>query len=242
MRPVEEAGALWSYDPAEARWTRISPANSTSPCPAGRSYHCITSDGSNKIYVHAGCPESGRLADLWAFDVVSRTWSELPTAPGPARGGASIAYLNNKIYRMNGFDGKSEQGGALDIFDIHKGMWSTVEYKPDGVSGPQARSVATLLPVTLSGKHHLVTFFGETDPSSLGHAGAGKMLSDCWAWDLQDARWAKIDCGSDDVPEARGWFDADVIKPEGGNDSVVVHGGLNEENKRLGDVWVLEFA
>jgi hypothetical protein len=29
-----------------------------------------------------------------------------------------------------------------------------------------------------------VTIFGERNPSSLGHAGAGKMFGDVWAYDI----------------------------------------------------------
>lgn len=34
---------------------------------------------------------------------------------------------------------------------------------------------------------------------------------------------------------ARGWFDADVVRDLAEN-MIVVHGGLDESNKRLGDV------
>ncbi|SPO07033.1 probable kelch repeat-containing proteins [Cephalotrichum gorgonifer] len=238
MRPIEESGALWRYDVGSAKWSLVKPADSAAPYPAGRSYHCVTSDGKNKVFVHSGCPESGRLSDLWVFDVKARTWSELPSAPAPARGGASVAYLEEKVYRINGFDGNTEQGGALDVFDISASSWSTISYTPDGVQGPEARSVSTLLPVVVRGKGYLVTMFGERDPSSLGHAGAGKMLSDAWAWDVEQGGWQKIAAAGDATPEPRGWFDADVVED---GDAILVHGGLNEDNKRLGDVWKLDF-
>jgi hypothetical protein len=43
------------------------------------------------------------------------------------------------------------------------------------------------------------------------------------------------------VPVARGWFGADVVTDGDGEQAVVVHGGLAEDNSRLGDVWKLEF-
>ncbi|KAM5353422.1 hypothetical protein ACJ41O_000072 [Fusarium nematophilum] len=241
MRPLEENGALWRYEVPNAQWTVIKPSDPSAPFPAGRSYHCVTSDGSNNIYVHSGCPEQDRLSDLWVFDITKKAWAELAPAPAPARGGASIALSSGKLYRINGFDGKTEQGGSLDIFDITAGCWSTTPYKPDGTNGPESRSVSTLLPITVQGKVYLVTMFGERDPSSLGHAGAGKMLADVWAFDVEQGTWQKVETG-DETPVARGWFDADVAKDEAGNDTVVVHGGLDEENKRLGDVWQLGFS
>jgi hypothetical protein len=143
---------------------------------------------------------------------------------------------------MNGFDGKTEQGGALDIFDIATNEWKTITFPANSVSGPEARSVAALLAVTISGRESLVTLFGERDPSSLGHAGAGKMLGDVWAFDVQDEKWSEISVseGESAKPAARGWFDADVVDLDGGRSGIVVHGGLAESNERLGDVWVLE--
>ncbi|KAM0548452.1 hypothetical protein ACHAPJ_009938 [Fusarium lateritium] len=241
MKPVEEKGALWRYKVSENEWDLIEPADSSASFPAGRSYHCITSDGAGQIYLHSGCPEQDRLGDLWVFNLDKRTWTELPSAPAPARGGSSIAFLNGKLYRMNGFDGKTEQGGSLDVYNIEAGEWSTIQYKPDGSDGPEARSVATLLPVSVKDKTYLITVFGERDPSALGHAGAGKMLSDAWAFDVEGGIWQKIET-ADEAPAPRGWFDADVAQNEAGDDIVVVHGGLGEDNQRLGDVWVLGFT
>ncbi|PKS12558.1 hypothetical protein jhhlp_000766 [Lomentospora prolificans] len=241
MRPIEENGAIWCYKVANSRWELIKPSDASAPFPKGRSYHCTASDGVDSIFIHSGCPETGRLGDLWSFSISDKAWKELPSAPGPSRGGASIAFNNRKIYRINGFDGKTEQGGSVDVFDLGTSSWSSITYKPDGVNGPEARSVSTLVPVTVQDKVYLVTMFGERDPSALGHAGAGKMLSDVWAFDVEQSVWRKLEVRGD-RPDARGWFDADVAKDEMGNDVIVIHGGLAEDNKRLGDVWKMTFS
>jgi len=85
-----------------------------------------------------------------------------------------------------------------------------------------------------------VTLFGESDPSSLGHMGAGKMLSDAWAFSLEDASWSLISAQSAERPNGRGWFGADTVEIDG-REAVVVVGGLGEANERLGDVWLLTF-
>jgi hypothetical protein len=66
---------------------------------------------------------------------------------------------------MNGFDGNVEQGGALDIYNIEATSWSTIPYIPDGIQGPEAR---TLLSSSIQDKSYLLNMFGERDPSSLG--------------------------------------------------------------------------
>ncbi|RAL10661.1 Kelch repeat protein [Aspergillus homomorphus CBS 101889] len=240
LEPIEESGAFWVFDPTNNTWTQLCPANPESPFPAGRSYHTLTNNGTDTIYLHAGCPPTGRLRDLWAFDIATRQWRECAPAPPPERGGASIAYAEGKVYRMNGFDGTREQGGAMDVYDPVADAWSTVSYSADGMSGPTPRSVGCLLAVKVAGRPCLVTVFGEHDPSSLGHQGAGKMLGDMWVFDIELQRWAQVEVEGES-PAPRGWFDADVVVSGEGRSSIVVHGGLSESNERLDDVWRLEF-
>jgi len=236
MAPIEEAG-VWEYDPSSTSWRLLDPSDRSAPCPPARSYHCMTTDGATSVFLHAGCPESGRLSDLWCFNVQEKKWTQLADAPKPDRGGTSICFLEGCLYRMNGFDGKTEQGGNLDVYDIKADSWSSKGFSADGKSGPEARSVAALLPVNVQGKQMLVTMFGEHDPSSLGHAGAGNMLDNWWLYDIEENKWSKGESGSTSTPTPRGWFDAAAVDKS----QIVVAGGLSETNERLKDVWVLSF-
>ncbi|KAI6789098.1 galactose oxidase [Hortaea werneckii] len=238
MAPIEEAGSLWEFEPGTDTWTSMKPSGG--PWPPARSYHTMTSDGGDTIYLHAGCPEKGRLSDLWSFNLSTREWRELAQAPDPPRGGPSIAFANGKLYRMNGFDGKTEQGGAIDVYDPAQNSWDSIDFQPDGKQGPGARSVAALLPVSMAGDISLVTLFGESDPSSLGHQGAGKMLSDVWVYSLGDKKWSQVAVDGTELPAGRGWFDADVVQANG-RDKIVVASGLGESNDRLDDAWLLSF-
>ncbi|KAK5721947.1 hypothetical protein LTR15_006541 [Elasticomyces elasticus] len=241
--PVDEQGVLWVFDTVESIWGLECPGTAK-VYPEARSYHAMTSDGKNTLYIHAGCPEKDRLSDLWAYDVHKQEWEQLASAPEPSRGGPSIAYAGGKLWRMNGFDGKQEVGGSVDVYDPKSNAWTSIPFDADGRLGPGARSVGALLPVNISGGTHLITFFGESDPSSLGHQGAGKMLSDVWAYDITTGTWEQIVAeveGGKAPPAARGWFDADVIETSTG-EAVAVSGGLGEQNERLGDTWLLTFA
>jgi hypothetical protein len=238
MTPIDEQGALWMFEPSSSTWTQISPTNPKDLHPEARSYHCMTSD-STHIYVHAGCSASGRLADLWAFNVADRKWKQLAPAPGPPRGGASIAYVGDrKLVRMNGFDGTTEVGGSIDIYDCSTNEWTSMAFEPNGKSGPGARSVATLLPVQTMKGTSIITLFGESDPSSLGHQGAGKMLDDIRAFSLHDSTWEQVKPQAVEAPKPRGWFDAAVVSI-GGKEGIVVVGGPDESNERLDDVWLV---
>ena len=248
MTCLESKGSIDVFDTTNRSWLVISPAQESvsDPCPEDRSYHSMTSDGDHTIYLHAGCPAEGRLNDLWAFNTSTRKWKQLAAAPGGGRGGTSLAFSpSGKLFRINGFDGKTEQGGAVDVYDLVQDKWFSIEYRPDGVHGPEARSVSAFVPIkTSAGRELLVTMFGEGAPSDLGHAGAGRMFADVWAWDVSAQHWHRVEFEEQGPsPLPRGWFDADVWKSADGNgDRVVVHGGLHDDNRRLDDVWTLQIV
>ena len=222
MQPLEENGRIWVYDIKLSSWTFLDPVKG-SAYPAARSYHASAatsnprksdqdhngnpaksddSDVHGTIFVHGGCPASGRVADVWAFDTQARTWSQYPDAPGPARGGPSLTFTQNRLYRFGGFDGKTELG-ELDYLDVSvsgsndgsgsaelaiiptSGKWETVT-SPAGAKTPGDRSVAGLQPITTGqGRNFLLLFLGEGNPSSLGHEGAGKFYNDVWSYQLR---------------------------------------------------------
>jgi hypothetical protein len=236
MTPLAESSpsSIWSLPKNSTSWTAISPP-ATSPYPEPRSYHSLTSDTRDAVFVHAGCPSSGRLSDLWAFQPSSNRWIQLADGPGPPRGGTSIAFCSesDKMYRFGGFDGQNEIGGSLDVYDPERNCWAEKRFEADGIEGPRARSVSALLAVTVSSRPFLLVLFGEGEPSDKGHAGAGRMFGDIWAWDVKGESWLEVEADGDDEPAARGWFAAGVL----GDGDVVVHGGLGENNERFGDLW-----
>ena len=222
MQPLEENGRVWVYDTRLNSWNFLDPVKG-SPFPAARSYHASAATnhprGSEQdytenpvespdlviygtIFVHGGCPASGRVADVWAFDLAVRLWSRLPDAPGSARGGPNLTFAQNRLYRFGGFDGKNELGG-LDYLDLSTssfndkggkgglavipftGKWETVNTQAEAMT-PGDRSVAGLQPITTGhGRNYLVLFLGEGDPSSLGHEGAGRFYDDVWCYQLR---------------------------------------------------------
>ena len=236
------------------------------------------------MFIHGGCPASGRNADVWGFDVAARTWSRYSDAPGPARGGPSLCFAQDRLYRFGGFDGQKELGGLQCLHFVvatyndkggkgeiritpRTGQWETVE-APEGTHVPGDRSVAGFHPVTTGqGRHYLLLFLGERLPSASGHDGAGKFWSDVWSFQLKpegmtaasfkdatrwlvgaktaEGSWARVDVpessmteGNKDHPGPRGWFASSQgqdLDPA----SVVLWGGVQEDNQRAGDGWIL---
>ncbi|VUC27514.1 unnamed protein product [Clonostachys rosea] len=166
------------------------------------------SDGYGTFFVHGGSlANEDRTNDLWAFDVHSRTWTELPAAPGPTRSGAAICISKSRLFRFGGYDGENEIGGQLDFlqlevetFDdrasrgevsIHaRGKWQSIYQDQTQESShaipnepvqawPAPRSAASLHALTIGGgREFLVLAMGEADTDA--DAGSGKFLSDIW--------------------------------------------------------------
>ena len=240
-------------------------------------------DDHGTIFIHAGFTAEGPKADLWSFDVASRTWSQLPDAPGLPRGGAGLVFTQDRLYRFGGCDDKEEIGGYVDVLHLavstfddkggkgelaltpRTGEWHSFQV-PHGDS-PGGRSVAGLQPVTTGqGRNYLVLFLGEKQPSSSFET-AGKFWDDVWSYQIkpdgmtaasfkdatrylfgakdQEGMWARVGVpegsksqGIVQGPGGRGWF-ASSQGQDLGAGSIVLWGGLKEDNTRAGDGWIL---
>ena len=196
MAPIEERGAVWELDPSTMTWTLLSPSDPSKPFPPARSYHCSTSNNDDTYSSTLAVQSRDALEIFGLFNHPAVRGYNFPMHLG--RRGVEPPWLSMTahIYRMNGFDGKTELGGSLDIYDLASNAWSTKTYAADGISGPTPRSVSAVLTVIVGGRPLLMTLFGERDPSSLGHQGAGKMLGDIWAYDLTSDIWSEVDTKS----------------------------------------------
>ncbi|KAJ7491855.1 kelch repeat protein [Mycena galericulata] len=255
---------LWTYGLESGQWEKH--ATSATSEVEDRSYHamCIAADS---LYLHAGCPATGRLGTLHSISLGSSisapTWAPLSAGPGPGRGGTVLAPITIPgstplLVRYGGFAGY-ELGGSLDYFSPVSGTWGSVAMpgKEEEAGHPMARSVHALVPVSppiaLPDSGHLVgvMLFGERGPAPdhLGHLGAGQFHNDAWALICKPSAVSdtnehgfvftelKQEGKDGGVPEARGWFAADWEQGDQGG-RVVVQGGLHDANTRLGDVWL----
>lgn len=249
---LDEHGAVQVFDTEERTWSTLKPEG-TFPC--ARSYHCATA-ADGKFIIHAGCGNTeagesatcgtkGRLWDAWSFDVALSQWTRLADSPEPARGGTSITNVNNQVYRFGGFSGVAEVGGAVDSLKLGEAKWETKVFgATEGLGrsdegelksedGPGPRSVAGLHGVG----NAVISLYGEGKPSPTGgHDAAGNFWDDVWRYDVGAKTWSEVKVAGE-KPSPRGWFASDAS-----GDRVVVWGGLNAQNERMGDGWVLQFV
>lgn len=124
---------------------------------------------------------------------------------------------------------------------------------------PSARSVAGFVglptPQPFSSSKSIVAllFLGEKECTapSVGHDGAGVFYEDVWALTVdgngeQEGSWEWVEASvkGGEKPEGLGWFGSGWWEGNGEGDKggAVLVGGLQGENERRGDVWVLRVA
>ncbi|BGP32162.1 hypothetical protein JCM10296v2_003942 [Rhodotorula toruloides] len=248
---TSDSNSIWKFDTREERWEVVETAGER---PEGRSYHTMCAMGDT-LYLHAGCPSTGRLSTLHSLSLSTLSWSSLPSAPEPGRGGTVLAALpgGKFLARFGGFAGY--ELGGLDVFDVQAKEWTSVEAGVEGGGeGPPKRSVHAFVGLGEeldladgSGKKVVALMaMGEREaaPKELGHDGAGFFHSDSYALlshpstssSLPDFSWLPL-TPTGPSPPPRGWL-ASSLSPSG--HGLILHGGLDERNKRLGDAWVLE--
>jgi N-acetylneuraminic acid mutarotase len=212
---------LYSYDVIENKWSKIE---AKGDIPEMRSYHCMTSSKSH-LYLFGGCGVEGRLNDFSSFNITTNEWKRLASSEISPRGGSAIVYTpNNKIALFGGYNGSSELDDFY-IYDINDNKWVKKELAPN----PPKRSVHGMCNIS---DNAIAVACGERDPSDLGHDGAGKFLNDVWSYNYMLDKWSEIE--TRDKPESRGWF-----QMASWNNKIVLNGGLDENNQRLGDIHVL---
>lgn len=224
----KELNELYSFDTNSNKWTLISSGDTG---PPDRSYHSTTAD-DKRVYVFGGCGVTGRLNDLWAYDVVEKIWVKflVPGENCKPRGGPGLAVAQGKIWIVYGFSGVELDD--VHCFDPVDEKWVEVETRGEK---PSARSVFSTVGI---GKHIFV-YGGEVDPSDLGHLGAGKFSSDFYMLDTETGVWTKLDDQSnsgDDHPGPRGWC-AFAPGNQNGQLGLLVYGGNSPSNDRLDDIF-----
>jgi N-acetylneuraminic acid mutarotase len=153
----------WSLDPATGSWTDLSPAPETRPLK--RCLHEALWDAEGqRMLLYGGC-SSGLgpcpQGDLWAFDPVARTWTDLTPAESPAPR-SNPALVRDEASRVIWLvDGLTEAGYIADLWELDLGEdtphWSDI---PQDASVPEAR--ASHDATALGGNVYLFGGFGNS--------------------------------------------------------------------------------
>jgi hypothetical protein len=175
----DESGFLndtWCYDPVENVWEQHNTVGSPPP----RLGHVMVYDPvQDRVVLFGGEGELGEiLNDMWAYDVLSKTWSLLqPVGVVPsARQEAAVAYDPDN-QQMILFGGKTDAG--LDdetwAFDLVTNLWE----KKAPPASPSARSGHTLAYDSFN--HQAILFGGDTSAGRSDETWAYAVFNDTWS-------------------------------------------------------------
>ncbi|KAL9620950.1 MAG: hypothetical protein Q9160_004603 [Pyrenula sp. 1 TL-2023] len=236
----------WVFYLDQGRWSRL--ADAPAPSRGGTSI-CITQDRLYRFGGFDGKNEIGGQLD----------YMDLPTTPGAPNATSTTPEALQK---------------SSPPTEWHSTSFSLPadQEKPTSPPStiPAARSLAALHAIaTGQGRHYLLLALGEGDPSTIGHAGAGKFHQDIWAYALpapamsaagiKDAirarvpglgsevgQWAKVEIKELEVgaeeTEGGTWTGRGWFGSAVVDKGFAIWGGLDEKNERLGDGWLLSLS
>lgn len=225
MGEGDDLNDLWSFDEATSSWSLVEVKGDTKP--AARSYHANAIHGHH-LYVFGGCSNHSRLNDLWRFDFLSHSWQLLDggSENGPTIRGGPLLFTSasgDHVFVSCGFCGH-------ELNDTWKFDLASRRYTRLTDAVIPGRSVAT---VARLGNTVLV-FGGERDPGTEGHKGAGLMRDDVFSFDETKGTFTLLQCEGEEKPCPRGWMEWAPVDDK----TLLLVGGLSEDNKRLNDSYL----
>lgn len=159
--------ALYRYDPARDRWTRLPDA------PAGRAAMAAAVIG-DRLIVAGGALDEVPVSDVVAFDFRTERWSRLPKMPD-RREHVGAAALGDQLYVLGGRTGRRWAVEAATRYDAGAGSWTRLPPLPVG-SGGLAVVAANGRVIALGG----------------GNDGAGTVTGAVQQWIPGDDRWTRL--------------------------------------------------
>lgn len=187
---IDEQSSLWLFNPERKSWDLLKPSDAQN-APGPRQHAKLFANEAS-IVLYGGIDSSGdHASDLWSFDVASRSWTQLPTAPVAT---SNAALTKGQLWLVSGSTPVSSQLHHLSITSSSEDMaWESFTFPTNPLApGPRARHDGALLPLTTGwGRNYMVYLFGVKDDSQpvtsttkledARHAQDVTQFSDTWA-------------------------------------------------------------
>jgi hypothetical protein len=208
---IDERSSMWLYSPDRKTWDLLEPSDDIAPGPR-RNAKLFAYEGT--IIFYGGVDATGdSSSDVWQFDIASRVWSQLPTAPVAA---SNVALTNGQLWLISSADPLSSQLHHLSISLPKNDMtWESFTFPTNPlVASLRARHDGAFLPITTGwGRNYMVYIFGAKedfspdDESSVveksNDATKVTQFSDTWALQIP----------SSDLEAKPAWSIKNAIKP-----------------------------
>ena len=209
-------------------WQRIVPVEGPAPLPRSAGTAVFDPVG-RRLVIFGGESDQGLLNDVWAFDLLTRAWSELATIgerPEPRLGA-------NAIYDPNGHQmviWAGQQGSRFfdDTWglDLQRLEWRNLSPPPG--DRPQARYGAAAVFDPL--ERAMVQFAGFTDLS--------QRFNDTQVFDLDSLAWEEVGPRRDSARPVMRCLLTAALDP--GARTMIIHGG--QRTGPLDDTWAFDLG
>ena len=212
--------------PATAEvWVELSPAG---PKPSARDNGATIYDPvAHRVILFGGRTGASKLNDVWSYDLVLGTWTDITPALGPA---PTPRFTQNGVYdpvghRMIIWSGQGSPHLFNDVwaFDLNTHTWSEFT-PPDPKPNIRYGTAAVFDPVD----RDLVTFAGFTNQGR---------FDDTWRFDVDASGWTEVTQLSFPVERCLHSAAYDIL-----NRRMIMYGGQTGGALALDDIWILDLA
>jgi hypothetical protein len=209
-------------------WQPVVPVDGPAPPPRSAGTAVFDPVG-RRLVIFGGESDQGFLNDVWAFDLLTRVWSELATTgekPEPRLGA-------NAVYDPNGHQmvlWAGQQGSRFFddtwALDLQRLEWSNLSPPPG--ARPQARYGAGAVFDPL--ERAMVQFAGFTDLS--------QRFNDTQVFDLDALSWEEVGPRRDSARPVMRCLLTAALDP--GARTMIIHGG--QRTGPLDDTWAFDLG
>lgn len=128
-------------------WEKVCPNDALGTnTPEPRDSHACVRIGNN-MYIFGGSNGENPLNDMFAFNLVSKTWNKIDTTgetPSPREGHSGVALHDRYFFIFGGWDGKNIFQNCY-LFDYITKKWKMIEYIPGSEPLPRESHSCALL-------------------------------------------------------------------------------------------------
>ena len=211
--------------------------NSFGEIPSPRFGHSLVMIDSAMLCLFGGAVEKNKkvyyLDDTYIFNILTKIWIKLNFKISPPKRAAHGAAANYD-YQMVIFGGSTDEGWLTDdklwylnFKNVDKISWNICETVGKTPGPRYGHSLNFINP-------YFVLFGGNCNPN---------IMNDLWIIniDINPSEWVKVNFENDVlIPCARLYHRCAICEKGELLGGMIMHGGRDEENKPLNDVWVLK--
>lgn len=200
----------WAFDLTTDTWSLIDAVG-----PSPRTNHVAVVAG-NQLLVFGGNASNNGLAftpldDLWALDLDTQTWEELPSAGGPSARlfhTAAVSADGTTMFVYGGGDQNAFTGPFFDdlwAYDIAGGAWGRIDE-----SSPTAPIGSIWGDLLFDAPGDRLLLWGAHEDNLLGNN------NKLWSFDLGAQQWTMLEEGDVLTADAAGFcdFPVDFVDPD----------------------------